>query len=86
MYVTLSEWSNPKFYKLNFIGTFGGESRLTDDFELRDYGIQLGDLTLSDLSPEEIKDLAIIIINHLGVCGHRFELGFHQDGQYIKAI
>jgi hypothetical protein len=71
-------------YKVeNNISTFGGESY---DLDINSYGIQLGYLTLDELSSEQMKTLGIAIINHLAVNGHRFELGRHQDGQYIKAL
>ncbi len=71
--------------KIFHIGTFGGECNF-DDLELSSYGIQLGCLTVDNLTPEQMKTLGVAIINHLGVNGHRFELGRHQDGQYIKAL
>lgn len=68
----------------DFINVCGGEYVFDDNYNLAEYGIQIGDLFISEMTPEEYKRLAIAMVNHLGVNGHRFELGFHQDGQYIK--
>lgn len=56
-----------------FVHTFGGESYI-DDIEWSEYGIQLGDLSISGLTPETTKKLAIILINHLILNGHNFDI------------
>lgn len=69
-----------------FVHTFGGESYI-DDIEWSEYGIQLGDLSISGLTPETIKRLGIIIINHLILNGHRFEIveaGPHEQAEKIR--
>ena len=60
------------------ISTYGGETWL-DDYEIREYGIQIGDLTIAEINPEEMKKLGIVIINHLISNGHEFE--FYNDNQ-----
>lgn len=60
------------------INTFGGEDWV-DDYEFREYGIQIGELTISEISPEEMKKLGVAIIDHLMANGHEFE--FYNDNQ-----
>lgn len=60
------------------ISTYGGESWI-DDFELKEYGIQIGDLTIAEITPEQMKMLGVAIINHLMSNGHQFE--FYNDNQ-----
>lgn len=60
------------------ISTYGGESWI-DDYEIREYGIQIGDLTIAEINPEEMKKLGVAIINHLMANGHEFE--FYNDNQ-----
>jgi len=59
--------------KNNFINIFGGESWI-DDIYFDDYGIQIGDLSISDLSSEAMKELAQQIVNHLLLNGHKAEI------------
>ena len=60
------------------ISTYGGESWI-GDYEMKEYGIQIGDLTIAEISPEDIKKLGVCIINHLMANGHEFE--FYNDNQ-----
>ena len=69
----------------DFINVYGGEY-WDDDYQFSDYGIQLGDLTIANLTPQELKQIGLGIINSLLINGHQFELGRHQDGQYIDAL
>ena len=61
--------------------TFGGEGWLDDDWELKEYGMQIGDISISAITPEQMVTLACAMVNHLTTNGHRFELAKdgHQD-------
>ncbi len=60
------------------ISTYGGESWI-DEYEFKEYGIQIGDLTIHEITPEDMKKLGVCIINHLMANGHEFE--FYNDNQ-----
>lgn len=60
------------------IYTYGGECWI-EDYEIKEYGIQIGELTISEINPEQFKDLAIKMVNHLMSNGHEFE--FYNDSQ-----
>lgn len=57
----------------SFVNSFGGESYI-DDFEWSEYGIQIGDISIGGLTPETTKRLAMILIDHLILNGHRFDI------------
>lgn len=59
------------------IGTCGGEMGGTFAFD--DYGIQIGELFISGLESKDMKTLAIAVVNHLYLNGHRFE--FRKTGE-----
>lgn len=61
------------YNKDNFINIFGGESWREDTY-LDDYGIQIGDVSIYDLSSEVMKELARQIVNHLLLNGHKAEI------------
>jgi hypothetical protein len=63
-----------------FTGTFGGECWI-DDLELDAYGIQIGDLSVSNIPSEVLKRLVVEAVNHLITNGHRFQIvpPNHQD-------
>lgn len=85
MRIYLNEESECVEAKIDFINSFGGEG-WDEDIAIREYGIQLGDLTLCDITPEEYKSLGISIINHLMANGHKFEFIKTQDGTEIRSI
>lgn len=61
-----------------YVGTFGGEYR--DEGNLySQYGIQIDDLAVSGLDPDEFKELAVSMVNHLIINGHHFELVPHPN-------
>ena len=60
------------------ISTYGGEGWI-DDFFLDEYGIQIGDLSISEITSKRMKELGVCIINHLLANGHLFE--FYNDNQ-----
>lgn len=55
-----------------FTQTFGGESFI-DDWKNDDYGFQLGDLTVHNLTGAEFAKFVCSAMNHLMLNGHRFE-------------
>ena len=56
-----------------YVGTFGGEYQ--DEGNLySQYGIQIDDLSVDGLDPDEFKKLAVLMVNHLILNGHSFEL------------
>lgn len=81
------EIKSGEFYEVDHLQTFGGEF-WDDDFHFQDYGIALGDLTITSLSPETMKKLGVEIINHLIINGHRFEIrnSTEGNGEYLKAL
>jgi len=88
MRASLSEESEDVDIKIDgFINTFGGEY-WDDDYQFSDYGVQLGNLSISKLTPEEFKDLGIKIINHLMSNGHGFEIRNDRNGngEYLKGV
>lgn len=85
MKIYLNEETECAEAKIDLIYSFGGEIDI-DDMFIREYGVQIGDLTLSDITPEEYKNLGISIINHLMANGHKFEFIKTQDGTEIRSI
>lgn len=61
------------------VGTFGGEHHHYD-YSMEDYGITIEELSISGLTPKHFKELAVTMINHLMINGHRFE--FKECGSY----
>lgn len=67
--------------------TFGGE--FWDGFyDFKDYGLDIGDITISNISPEQYKRLALEMVNHLLINGYCFELKDDKDGngKYLAEI
>ncbi len=60
------------------ISTQGGESWI-GDYEMTEYGIHIGELTIEETSPEDIKKLGVCIIYHIVAHGHALE--FYNDNQ-----
>ena len=56
-----------------YVGTFGGEYQDEGDL-FSQYGIQIDYLAVDGLDPDEFKKLAILMVNHLILNGHSFEL------------
>jgi hypothetical protein len=59
------------------VGTFGGEAEI-DNIRVEHYGLTLGKLSISNISPAQMSELAIKMVNHLMACGHEFR--FVNDG------
>ena len=70
-----------------YIQTFGGESYI-DEFEFKDYGIQMGAVTVTGLTPEHYMELGLSIINHLMANGHDFKISNDKNGNgdYIVGV
>ncbi len=66
-----------------YIETFNGEDG--DPQGSDTYGIRIGELSIDDIKPEQMVRLAQVIVNHLIVCGHRFELRQLQ-GEYHDSL
>lgn len=72
---------------LNNISVYGGEY-WDDSYQFSDYGIQLEDVTIAELTPEQYKRLGVQIIDHLLSNGHDFEFyNCNQgNGKRFKAL
>lgn len=60
-------------YGARFEQTFGGEFTDPEAGTFDDYGFQLGDLTVHNLTGEEFSKFVCSAMNHLMLNGHRFE-------------
>ena len=56
------------------IGTDGGEGWLDHDYHFTEYGIRLGDIHIDNIKPHQMIYLAQVIVDHLLINGHRFEI------------
>lgn len=67
--------------------TFGGEFS-DGESHFANYGLDLGEISISDISPAQYKSLAVDIINHLLVNGYRFEILDNRqgNGEYLREI
>lgn len=65
--------------------SFGGEF-WDGYYEFKDYGLDLGDISINNLSPEQFKGLAIEMINHLLINGYSFEIcnDKNGNGEYLR--
>jgi hypothetical protein len=63
--------------------TFGGEY-WADGYEFAEYGLDMGDICFYNLSPDQMKQLGLQIINHLMTCGHQFEILQDYNGEYLS--
>jgi len=69
----------------SFVSSFGGES-WDGDFEWSEYGIQIADLSVSGLTPETTKRLAMTLTNHLILNGHRFDIVRTGEQDQVEEI
>lgn len=53
--------------------TFGGEAWIEEDY-YADYGIDFEKVAVFGLTPDQMAELACVIVDHLILCGHRFEI------------
>ena len=68
-----------------YIQTYGGETWI-DNQEFNDYGIQIGDLSISGLTGDDMEKLAIEMVNHLMINGHRFKIEKSEKDQDVPYI
>lgn len=54
--------------------TSGGEAWMDDDLFYAEYGIDFEKIKISGLTPDQMVQLACVMVNHLILCGHRFEI------------
>lgn len=55
------------------IATFGGEAWV-DDFRFAEYGIDFGGHHVGGFTPKQAIALATTLVDHLILCGHKFEV------------
>lgn len=65
--------------------TYGGEAYF-DGYEIREYGLIIGDVTIHSITPEQFKKLAISMMNHLMNNGHDFTIDRNHEGYFVKDI
>jgi hypothetical protein len=65
--------------------TFGGEADL-DGYDIKEYGLNIGDISIHSISPEQFKHLAVNMINHLMNNGHNFVIDRDYNGYFVKDI
>ncbi len=63
--------------------TFGGEY-WDGEYHFQEYGLELGDIPIYQISPKQMMDLGLGIINHLMTNGYDFKIGADVNGLYIK--
>lgn len=85
MKIYLNEESEAIETKIDLINSFGGEV-WDEDICIREYGLQLGDLSLGDITPEEYRNIGTLIINHLMANGRKFEFIRTQNGAEIREM
>jgi len=66
--------------------TFGGESFI-DDIEFAEYGIDFGKRAIHGINPKQMVALACIMVDHLLINGHRFEIQkTHEQDQTLRLV
>jgi len=66
-----------------YIETFNGEDG--DPQGSDTYGIRIGELSIDNITPKQMVRLAQAVVNHLIICGHRFELK-QLRGEYHDSL
>ena len=64
-------------------GTFGGEYSI-DNYTYSEFGLDLEDVSIHNVSKKQIQGLGVAIINHLLICGYDFEFMYDENGKYLK--
>lgn len=54
--------------------TFGGEAWIDDGLHFAEYGIDFEKVAISGITPDQMAQLACVMVDHLILCGHRFEI------------
>lgn len=65
-------------------GTFGGEYYQDDGSLYSEFGLDLENVSISNVSGQQLQALGLTIINHLLICGYDFEFGKDENGKYLK--
>ena len=65
-------------------GTFGGEYYQDDGSLYSEFGLDLENVSIYNISRQQIQALGLTIINHLMVGGYDFEFGKDENGKYLK--
>lgn len=72
------------------VQVYGGEYILDDGMDMSGYGISLedtyDDVSISDIPPETAVRLAVLLVNHLMVNHHVFEIVESQGRQELKHV
>lgn len=68
----------------DILTTFGGEYYQDDNNLYSEFGLDLGDISIYNISRLQIQKLGVEIINHLLTCGYDFEFGKDENGKYLK--
>ena len=64
------------------ISTYGGQAHI-DGLEMDDYGIRIGDVSISGITGEQMATLFCMMHDHLWINGHRFKT-VKTDEQDLK--
>ena len=64
------------------ISTYEGQAHI-DGLEMDDYGIQIGDVSISGITGEQMATLFCMMHDHLWINGHRFKT-VKTDEQDLK--
>lgn len=72
------------------VQVYGGEYILDDGLDISGYGISLEDqcdeVDVSDIPPEAAVELAVLLVNHLMVNGHTFEIEEFPGRRVFKHV
>ena len=63
--------------------TFGGEY-WDNDYKFAEYGLDLGDIAVFNVSPKQYMALGLTIVNHLMTNGYDFEIDKDVNGSFLK--
>jgi hypothetical protein len=69
------------------LSTYGGEAWLDHDYRFAEYGLDLGKVSVGGLTPDQMASLACIMVDHLLLNGHRFEIRkTHEQDQHTRLV
>jgi hypothetical protein len=69
----------------DYFHTFGGEAWLEEDSYLNEYGLDFsGAIAIEKIPASEMIKIGTTIINHLMICGHRFEIKNDHNGEFLE--
>jgi len=55
------------------IETFGGEA-WCEDYQLTEYGVNFEKISINNITPAQMVQLACVVVDHLLLCGHKFKI------------